>query len=347
MAVLPSTREPPGSVRRNSAYGAEARTSSAPSSRRVQSADPLAPHGYQTLGPIAAGAFSQIARARHAGSRCEVAVKSFNKVKCAKEPHLGSAMKNELDVLKLLQPAKHRHVANILAVLESKNSIHAVLEYCGGGSLHRQLQTRGHAKGFSERESIVVTAQLCSGLAYMHGLGVAHRDVKPENILFTDGSLSSVKLCDFGFAIRCGERRLRTVCGSPQYMAPELSRHEPYHGQPVDVWALCAVVYEMLHGKAAFRGSSMEQLGIRIMRVSHESFGTEASAGARSFIKQGLTFDPQARALAQDLSNHSWLGALRQEAQEEARQEEARQEALQEARQQALQQARQESIECS
>ena len=232
MAVLPSTREPPGSVRRNSAYGAEARTSSAPSSRRVQSSDPLAPHGYQTLGPIAAGAFSQIARARHAGSRCEVAVKSFNKVKCAKEPHLGSAMKNELDVLKLLQPAKHRHVANILAVLESKNSIHAVLEYCGGGSLHRQLQTRGHAKGFSERESIVVTAQLCSGLAYMHGLGVAHRDVKPENILFTDGSLSSVKLCDFGFAIRCGERRLRTVCGSPQYMAPELTRASARYAGP-------------------------------------------------------------------------------------------------------------------
>ena len=53
-------------------------------------------------------------------------------------------------------------------------------------------------------------------------------------------------------------------------MAPELSKSEPYHGQPVDLWALSAVVYEMLHGKAAFRGNSMEQLGIRIMRVSHE-----------------------------------------------------------------------------
>eukprot|EP00966_Prymnesium_polylepis_P023407 538870-Prymnesium_polylepis.1 len=113
---------------------------------------------------------------------------------------------------------------------------------------------------------MAAAAQLCSALVHMHGMGVTHRDVKPENILFVDSSLVRVKLCDFGFAIRCGERRLRTVCGSPQYMAPELSRREPYHGPPVDVWALCAVVYEMLHGKAAFRGSSMEQLGIRIMR---------------------------------------------------------------------------------
>ena len=200
----------PGSARKFSAYGApgvEPRISSAQVSRRIQSSDPLAPHGYQTLGPIAAGAFSQIARARHAASRREVAVKTFNKQKCAKEPHLGSAMKNELDVLKLVQATQHSHVANIIDVLESKNAIHAVLEYCGGGSLQRQLQTRGHAKGLSEPEAIIVAFQLCSALAHLHRMGVAHRDVKPENILFVDSSLSSVKLCDFGFAIKCGERR--------------------------------------------------------------------------------------------------------------------------------------------
>jgi len=282
--------------------------SSAPVSRRIQSSDPLAQHGYQTLGPIAAGAFSQIARARHAASRQEVAIKTFNKAKCVKEPHLGSAMKNELDVLKLLQGAQHAHVANVIDVLDTKNSIHCVLEYAGSGSLQRQLQTRGHAKGLSEPEAMVVAAQLCDALACMHGMGVAHRDVKPENILFVDSSLTRVKVCDFGFAIKCGERRLRTACGSPQYMAPELSRREPYYGQPVDLWALGAVVYEMLHGKAAFRGNSMEQLGIRIMRVSHEAFGPEASASARAFIKLGLVFDPHGRTPAKDLLLHPWLG---------------------------------------
>jgi len=280
--------------------------------RRMSSADPLMQHGYQTLGPIAAGAFSQIARARNTASRREVAVKTFNKAKVAKEPHLGTAMKNELDVLMRLQTAHHPSVANIIAVLDSKSCVHAVLEYCGGGSLQRQLQTRGHNSGLREYEAMAAAAQLCSALAHMHGMGIAHRDVKPENILFVDSTLARVKLCDFGFAIACRDRRLRTVCGSPQYMAPELSQRErsPYYGPPVDVWALCAVVYEMLHGKAAFRGSSMEQLGIRIMRVSHESFGPEASAAARGFIKKGLVFDTLKRATATELMSHAWVSAL-------------------------------------
>lgn len=299
-----------GSTIKLKAYGivgADQRVNSAPTSRRVQSADPLAQHGYQTLGPIAAGAFSQIVRARHAVSRHEVAIKTFNKAKCVKEPHVGTAMKNELDVLKLLQATCHLNVANLVEVLDTRNSVHAVLEYCGGGSLQRRLQTRGHATGLSENEAVNVTRQLCGALDHMHGLGIAHRDVKPENVLFVDPSLVDVKLCDFGFAIKCGDRRLRTVCGSPQYMAPELSRREPYYGFPVDMWALCAVVYEMLHGKAAFRGSSMEQLGIRIMRVSHEAFSSNASPSARSFIKSGLIFDPLTRSTAQQARAHSWL----------------------------------------
>ena len=60
-----------------------------------------------------------------------------------------------------------------------------------------------------------------------------------------------MQLCDFGFALRCAERRLRTVCGSAQYMAPELhaSAGDGYLGPPVDMWALGAMLYEMLHGK--------------------------------------------------------------------------------------------------
>ena len=75
-----------------------------------------------------------------------------------------------------------------------------------------------------------------------------------RQVLFSDASHSKVQLCDFGFALRCGERRLRTVCGSAQYMAPELhaSAGDGYLGPPVDMWALGAMLYEMLHGKPAF-----------------------------------------------------------------------------------------------
>lgn len=270
--------------------------------------DPLMPYGYATLSPIAQGAFSQVARARHHGTGAEVAVKTFLKNKIAKEPHLAHAMKNELDVLKQLQPSKHENIANVLEVIDTKNSILAILEYCGGGSLQRCLQSRPHASGLGEATGKHIARQICNALAHMHGMGMAHRDVKPENVLFTDLSHKNVKLCDFGFAIACGNRRVRTVCGSPQYMAPELAKREPYHAWGCDMWALGAVIYEMLENKPAFRGSSMEQLNIRIMRASHEAFTSATPAAARALIKGLITLELGNRFPSKQALNHGWFG---------------------------------------
>ena len=79
----------------------------------------------------------------------------------------------------------------------------------------------------------------------MHSLGVAHRDIKPDNLVFTGGDRTLIKIVDFGFAASwkadSGAKRLRTVLGTPAYMAPELVKKQPYLGPPVDVWALGTV----------------------------------------------------------------------------------------------------------
>ena len=285
-------------------------------SSRRGSADQLSPFGFETLGPIAAGAFSQVVRGRHTATRREVAIKSWTRTKLTRAPHHLSAMKSELAVLKLLQPSGHQHIANMVEVLESRSAVHLVLEYACGGSLHRYMQSRGNPNlqagvGSGLHEEVVATlmSQLAAALLHMHGLGVAHRDLKPENVLFTDASHTQVKLCDFGFALRCGERRLRTVCGSAQYMAPELHTAvcEGYLGMPVDLWALGALLYEMLHGKPAFRAVSMEQLKLRILRVSHEPFAAGCSAGARSLVDALLQQNAETRLTARDVLTHAWL----------------------------------------
>lgn len=234
-------------------------------------------------------------------------MKTFNKSKIGKEAHLAQAMKNELDVLKLLQPSTHANIANIVDVVETKSSILAVLEYCGGGSLQRFLQGRPHATGLGEDMSRNIAVQVGGALAHMHEMGIAHRDIKPENVLFLDNSHATIKLCDFGFAIACGNRRVRTVCGSPQYMAPELSKREPYHGWCCDVWAFGALIFEMLEGRPAFRGSSMEQLNIRIMRASHEAFTVATPAPARAVIKALLQVEPMSRLSALQVTEQPWL----------------------------------------
>ena len=284
-----------------------ARPSSSNGRRPSGSTDPLAAHGYQTISPIAQGAFSQVTRAKHHSTSCEVAVKMFHKAKITKEAHLAQAMKNELDVLKLLQPAAHPNIANVLEVVETPRSVLAILEYCGGGSLQRCLQGKPHATGLGEESSRIVAVQVARALSHMHGMGIAHRDVKPENVLFVTSSQTQIKMCDFGFAINCGGKRLRTVCGSPQYMAPELSKREPYHGWACDVWAFGALVFEMLEGRPAFRGASMEQLGIRIMRASHEAFSGATPPTARALIKGMLQIDPMSRTPANQAIEHPWF----------------------------------------
>ena len=171
-----------------------------PSTARSSAGDPLAGYGYITISPIANGAFSQVARAKHLSTQREVAVKTFLKAKYLQQgnEHLAQAMRNEIDVLRKLQPAQHPHVANIVEVLETHTSYVAVLEYCGGGSLQRLLQKSGacdrpHSLGLGEARACSISYQIAAALAHMHALGVAHRDVKPENVLFTDTDMSQVR----------------------------------------------------------------------------------------------------------------------------------------------------------
>lgn len=330
-----SARAPGGAPTFNSARRAlTARPASAgrgaPSPRPAtarSSGDPLLGCGYVTLSPIANGAFSQVSRARHLATQREVATKTFHKAKYLQpgNAHLAQAMRNEIDVLRRLQPANHPHVANILEVVETPSAYIAVLEYCAGGSLHRLLQKSGacdrpHALGLGEERASSIGYMLASALAHMHGLGIAHRDVKPENVLFVRSDLREIKLCDFGFSVACGSKRLRTVCGTPQYMAPEIEAgasltrgggREPYHGWAADMWAYGALVFECLEGKPAFRGASNQQLNMRIVRASHEAFSAATPPPARHLIKKLLLVEPTARMPARGVLAHGWLAPYR------------------------------------
>lgn len=129
-----------------------------------------------------------------------------------------------------------------------------MLEYCAGGSLRRYLE--GCRGGLDERTAQPLLYQITSALVCMHKLGVAHRDVKPDNLLFVDSRRLSLKLCDFGFATVCGDQKIKGSCGTPLYMPPELT-HEGrlYLGLPVDIWAVGAIAYEMVHGALSYGGS--------------------------------------------------------------------------------------------
>ena len=143
-------------------------------------------------------------RGRPEGSGLEVAVKSFDAAKCAKDETLATCRDNELEVLRMLKWAAdqsqakrgHPHIANMLDLLGGPDDshMHAVLEYCDGGTLKRYLQmlqksvpsgigVPSEEAGMSSDLCAKATGQLAAALFHLHMLGVAHGDVKPANIM--------------------------------------------------------------------------------------------------------------------------------------------------------------------
>lgn len=97
-----------------------------------------------------------------------------------------------------------------------------------GGELFQRIQDRAE-NAFTEREAAEIMREICKAILFLHSLNIAHRDVKPENLLYTkrDMSVAQLKLTDFGFAKET-IGNLQTPCYTPYYVAPEVLGPEKY-----------------------------------------------------------------------------------------------------------------------
>ena len=127
-------------------------------------------------------------------------------------------------------------------------------------------------------------------LEYIHDKRIIYRDLKPENLLFdADGYL---KLVDFGFAKRIDERTW-TVCGTPEYMAPEIILNKG-HDKAVDWWTLGILVYEMLVGYPPFEGTDPMNLYKNIVK-GDVPYPKKIGPQSAEVVKALLTADPVER----------------------------------------------------
>ena len=134
------------------------------------------------------------------------------------------------------QPSAHEHVANLLETHDGHFEMHAILHYCGGGSLGRLLRAQSKGVGLDASTVVAVGGQLADALAHVHACGVTHRDVKPDNVVFDDARRTSVRLVDFGLAAEHwpdggSERRLRREHGACTDAADETQGHEFEQGR--------------------------------------------------------------------------------------------------------------------
>ncbi|MEY4487717.1 MAG: hypothetical protein RIQ79_225, partial [Verrucomicrobiota bacterium] len=140
----------------------------------------------------------------------------------------------------------HPHIVTVHDFGAAGGYFYLLMEYVDGLNL-RQLQQAGRVE---PREALAIVPQICDALQYAHDQGVVHRDIKPENILVD--RLGQVKVADFGLAKLAGPGVVlaadSVVMGTPAYMSPEQKTHPDQVDHRTDIYALGAVLYEMLTG---------------------------------------------------------------------------------------------------
>jgi len=255
---------------------------------------------------IGEGAYSVVYRGTHLASGEAVAVKIARKA--AMTPVEQRRLLEEVRIMSVLD---HDHIVRLQAFHEDADAYYICSELCTGGELFDKIVTRST---YSEREAREVVRTIAEAVAYMHAHGVVHRDLKPENILLSspDDETAIIKIADMGFAkvVPFGAGcTMRTSCGTPSYVAPEILEGRPYDAS-VDLWSLGVVAYILLAGYAPFHARNQTELFRSIVagRYHFDSpYWDDVSEGAKDLIRKLLVVDPSRRLNAAAVLQHRWL----------------------------------------
>uniref|UniRef100_A0A3B3DDW0 non-specific serine/threonine protein kinase n=1 Tax=Oryzias melastigma TaxID=30732 RepID=A0A3B3DDW0_ORYME len=210
------------------------------------------------------------------------------------------------------------HIVQILSLYENmhqgKKCLLIVMECMEGGELFSRIQARGD-QAFTEREVSEIMHDIGSAIEYLHRMDIAHRDVKPENLLYTTReSNAALKLTDFGFAKETSlHKSLQTPCYTPYYVAPEVLGPEKYD-KSCDMWSLGVITYILLCGFPPFYSNTGQAISPGMkqrIRLGQYEFPNpewaEVSEEAKQLIIQLLKTDPSERMTIGQFMNHPWI----------------------------------------
>ncbi|VAH26124.1 unnamed protein product [Triticum turgidum subsp. durum] len=251
---------------------------------------------YHVVELVGEGSFGKVYKGRRKYSRQTVAMKFILKHgKSNKDIH---NLRQEIEILRKL---KHENIIEMIDAFETPQEFCVVTEFAQG-ELFEVLEDD---KCLPEEQVQAIAKQLVKALHYLHSNRIIHRDMKPQNILIGKGSI--VKLCDFGFARAMSANTvvLRSIKGTPLYMAPELVREQPYN-HTADLWSLGVILYELFVGQPPFYTNSVYAL-IRHIVKDPVKYPDNMSANFKSFLKGLLNKLPQSRLSWPALLEHPFV----------------------------------------
>ena len=186
---------------------------------------------------------------------------------------------------------KSPHLVTIFDVRRGQGGVPwVIMEYVSGPSLNEVLAEAG-SEGIGEDQAMFFTRELIKGLRYLHDAGVVHRDLKPHNIFFEDGT---VKIGDYSLSKAISGTQQTghtTTVGSVHYMAPEIG--EGKYDKAVDIYAVGVILFEMLTGSPPYVGESMAE--VLIKHLTSEPDVSKLSQPFADVVRQAMKRDPADR----------------------------------------------------
>lgn len=275
---------------------------------------------YELLEILGAGGIGTVFKANQLDAGRLIALKILHR-NFADDEEFTARFKREGQALSLLH---HENIVTVYHLgLSAEDVPYLAMELIKGTSIRKYLNEHGP---MPLSKVVSVALQVCSALNYMHGTGVIHRDLKPDNIVFVDGSEESqIKIIDFGLVKIDSAKDVQkltstgALIGSVAYMSPEQCRGLKVDARS-DLYSLMICIYEMLTGKAPF--TSDNPMEIMYKQVNSEPPQLAVAGPTRSlkllneFFTKGLQKDPDNRfqnatelAEALNLLNDTAIGA--------------------------------------
>jgi polo-like kinase 1 len=212
-------------------------------------------------------------------------------------------LKSEIKIHKSLF---HSNIVKFEHVFEDNNNVYILLELCKNKTLNELIKKR---KILTELEVIFYLDQILKAVKFMHKNKIIHRDLKLGNLFISENM--EIKIGDFGLATTIqydGERR-HTICGTPNYIAPEiLEGKSTGHSYEVDFWAIGVIVYTLLIGRPPFETEDVKETYKRIHNNIY-SFPNHIfiSEEGKDFIKKILITNPADRLNLDGMRNHAFM----------------------------------------
>jgi len=204
---------------------------------------------------------------------------------------------NAMQEIEILRKLHHPNVIRFINVINTDDRLYLFMERIKGCPLKELID-----EGISEIKSKDLFKQLTMAIQYCHSMCVVHRDIKPTNILIQiNGQL---KLIDFGLsAVIESGKLLRTFCGSPSYVAPEILLFDKYSGKSADIWSLGIVLYAMLTSKVLFDCLQ------KVLTFDWQP-PDNVSKECKDLLTKMIVFVPTRRISAEEILAHPWFSEI-------------------------------------